>query len=323
MTRFLYGDLLWKTIATRSKHANRTKAAIAYVTTLSTLSLKAGDLLIVDATDGAIGSGQTSARVLGTLFKEGVQIFSHSGLHAKVVIADAVLFASSANLSTSSVTRLLEAGIETDNPNTVSAAMGMIEKLVETSVRIDSEFIARIKKIEVKKHFGGAKSKAKATAKGHRDPVTWLLGIHSVDEPKNPAELSRIEHGAAKAEKFISNPRSSTSWIRYGRTGRMKEARRGDNIVMIYRESEASPPQRVYRHAPVLLVQEEPNCTRVFYEELPNAEKKSLAWSQFKKLAKRVGLPDGISKNTVRQLSEKVSGDLNDHWEKIRGAQSL
>ena len=318
MTRFLFGDLLWKQIAKRAKKARRKKAAIAYVTKASPLALKRGDVLVVDASDGAIASGQTSAAVLSSLLKKGVSLYSHNGLHAKVVIADSVLFSSSANLSESSVSKLLEAGIETDNPNTVSGAVGMIEKLIETSTMIAPAFIARIMQIEVKKHFGGSKSKAVATAKGHRDPVTWLLGVHTVDDPKNPEELHRIERGTAKAEEFISNPKSSTSWIRYGRKARVKEARRGDNIVVIHRETDEANPQRVYHHAPVLLVQEEPNCARVFYEELPNAKRKSLGWSQFKKLVKIVGLPAGLSKNTVRQLTDKTSDDLNHYWEQVR-----
>src|SRR5690349_17850790 len=99
MTRFLYGDVLWKTIKGRCKKAKRTKAAVAYVTKPTALSLKAGDILVVDASDGAIAAGGTSASVLTRLHRKGVALFSHNGLHAKVIVADAVLFSSSANLS--------------------------------------------------------------------------------------------------------------------------------------------------------------------------------------------------------------------------------
>jgi hypothetical protein len=319
MTRFLFGDLLWKEIAKRAKNAHRTKAAIAYVTKASPLALKQGDVLVVDASDGAIASGQTSAAVLFSLRKKGVSLFSHDGLHAKVVIADSVLFSSSAYLSDSSFSKLFEAGIETDNPNSVSGAVGMVEKLMVTSPTIDLAFISRIRKIKVEKHFGGGKSKARRTERGHRDPATWLLGIHAIDYPENPEELRRIERGTAKAEEFISNPKSSTSWIRYGRKSRVKEARRGDSIVVIHRETDSANPERVYHHATVLRVQEEQNCTRLFYEDLPNARRKSLAWPEFKKLAKIVGLPAGLSKNIVRQLTDKTSSDLSHYWEQSRG----
>jgi hypothetical protein len=134
-----------------------------------------------------------------------------------------VLFASSANLSASSTTRLLEAGIETDTPNAVSGAVGLIENLLEKSVLIDATFIARIKNIKVVRHYGGGTSKATAPPKGYREPVTWLVGIHDIAEPKNPEELKRIEAATAKAEQFISNPRSSSAWIRYQRDGHRRK----------------------------------------------------------------------------------------------------
>ena len=80
-------------------------------------------------------------------------------------------------------------------------------------------------------------------------------------------------------------------------------------------------PQRVYHHTSVLLVQEEPNCRRLFHEVLPNWEKTSLSWAQFKRLSKMVGLPDGLSENTIRSLPDKTSDDLNHYWEKVRGNQ--
>jgi phosphatidylserine/phosphatidylglycerophosphate/cardiolipin synthase-like enzyme len=315
MTRFLFGDLLWKTISNRAKQAHRTKAAIAYVTRELPLSFKPDDVLIVDASDDAISSGQTSAVVLARLMKSGVCLYSHDGLHAKIIVVDSTLFASSANLSDSSLSRLLEAGIETDNPNAVSAAVGSIERLMSKSLPIDPGFVARIKKIVVEKRRGIGKSKARATPKDYREPVTWLMGVHDIDMPKNPEELKRIEAGTAKAEQFLSTPKSSSSWIRLGRKA---EAQQGDNLIMIRRQSTEASPKRVYRHSPVLLVEDEPKCKRLYYEEAPNAEKQSLSWGQFKKLAKLAGLPPNISKNTSRKLSGKVSANLHDYWEEVR-----
>jgi hypothetical protein len=319
MTRFLFGDLLWKAIAKCVQRSHRTKAAIAYVTRSLPLSFRADDVLVVDATDHAIASGQTSASVLATLLAKGVQLHSHRGLHAKLVLLDSTLFASSANLSGSSIERLLEAGIETDNPNAVSAANGLIERLLETSTPIDQRFVGRIQKIKVIRHFTGEKSKAKAPPKLYREPVTWLLGIHDVRETKNPDELRRIETGTAKAAKQVRNSKSSLCWIRYGRSERVsREARRGDSVVVIHRTKPKGEPERVYHHAPLLLLQEEASCVRLFYEELPNAKRRSLSWSQFRKLAKLVGLPEKISKNAIQKLTDKVSSDINDHWEQAR-----
>jgi len=185
MTGFLCGDRLWKAISNRARSAHRTKAAIAYLTRSLPLRLKREDVLIVDATEGAISSGQTSASELEKLLKKGLHLFSHNGLHAKVIILDAELFVSSANLSDSSMNRLFEAGIYTDNPNTVSEAVGMIERLIETSTPIDDNFVARIKALPVVKKFRGGASKARVTP-GDQVPDAYIITHRCSSCKKSP-----------------------------------------------------------------------------------------------------------------------------------------
>jgi hypothetical protein len=182
------------------------------------------------------------------------------------------------------------------------------------SLRIDAKFIDRINKIVVVKGSRAAKSSVRTTPKGHRDAVTWLLGVHDIEEPTNPEELKRIEAGSAKAEELFSNPKSSASWIRYGLKSAAAKVLQGDNLVIIRRSSPKTEPKRVFPHSDVLLVQPEPNCIRIFYEDLPNAEKKSLSWAKFKKLARLAGLQTNISKNATRQLTDKISANLKDDW---------
>ncbi|HEV2381596.1 MAG TPA: hypothetical protein VG206_17610 [Terriglobia bacterium] len=319
MTRFLHGNQLWNSIRRRARAARRKRVAIAYFTRATDLGLKAGDVLIVDASDGAIASGQTSASVLATLRRKGVELYSHNGLHAKIVIADHVLFASSANASESSFSRLLDAGVETDSPNAVAGAIGLIQTLVERSVPIDKAFISRIKRIKVLMHFSAGKSKVRAEPSRQREPITWLVGVHDIDLPTNPAELRRIESGEAKAEEFLTNSKSGVSWIRYGRKQRIgNTARRGDSLVIMKSPTAATSPNQVYRHTTVLHRQKEPNCTRVFYEEAPGAERQRLSWAEFKRLARIARLPKNLSENTTRPISDKASDDLNHYWNQVR-----
>ena len=313
MTRFLFGERLWKEITARTRTAFRTRAAIAYVTKPALLPLKSGDVLVVDATEGAIATAQTSAILLSELYAMGVSLYSHQGLHAKVVIADSFLFSSSANLSESSVSRLLEAGIETDNPNSVSAANGMIETLKETSEAIDSAVLERIRRIRVEKRFKRGISEARAADRRFRDSVTWLLGIQTIDYPTGDEELKRIGNSIKKAEALRSEPDSSVSWIRYRLKDKMREALRGDSIVMIDTDSSGNPTQ-VYPHATILRVDEEPNCIRVYYEDPRNFS--ALPWSQFKKMAIK-GFPARFATGTTRQLSDTTSNDLRDSWSKV------
>jgi hypothetical protein len=319
MTRFLFGDLLWPTIEGQAKKAQSTRAAIAYVTRVPPLRFRSGDLLIVDATDDAIASGRTAAMVLSKLNRMGVRLFSHAGLHAKCVVVDSVLFTSSANLSSKSVDDLLEAGIQTDSPNSVSEAVALLERLTKRSTKIDNAFIDRIKRIKVKRSPGGERSTARKVSKDQRQAVTWLVGVHDIDEPTDPDELKRIEEGRALAEKRRSNDRSKTAWIRMPRNGLLaKGGREGDSLILIDRSSLKANPERVYRNTTILNVQPEPDCIRVYYEDLPYAKRRSLTWGQFKRLAKLARIPGKLSKDSERQLSQKISDDLNDHWDQAR-----
>ena len=79
-------DELWSEIQKRAKSANQKYAAIAYVTDDDKVKFGNGDVLITDASDGAIKSGQTSAEVLKAALKRKATIISIDGLHAKVYI---------------------------------------------------------------------------------------------------------------------------------------------------------------------------------------------------------------------------------------------
>jgi hypothetical protein len=61
-------------------------AVVAYVSSDAIVPFGAGDTLVTDATDEAIGSGQTRARVLRDALARGAEIYSCPNLHAKVIL---------------------------------------------------------------------------------------------------------------------------------------------------------------------------------------------------------------------------------------------
>ena len=310
---------LWKRIAVCARRAQRKRAAIAYVTKDIPLAFSSGDTLIVDASDAAISSGQTSAKVLARLHRRGVQLYNYSPLHSKVVVLDGTVFVSSANLSESSQDTLLEAGLETDDPTVVAQAIGFIESLAEQSERLNAKSIARIAKIPVKKNLHPKrKGKASKKLKLPSDPRTWLLGVHLVEYPKDPAEIRRIAKGEKAATKLLDNPKSETSWVRFGKTYRVSKCtRRGHSLIIIWRSNKNGSPDAVYHHAPVLVNQAEPTCNRIFYESFPDSGSKALRWQEFKSLMRKVGLPPP-SKSTVRELTPEQSRKLHESWEEAR-----
>jgi hypothetical protein len=258
---------LWKVIASESKKAKTKMAAIAYVTRDLPLSLGKGDLLIVDASDGAIGSGETSAAVLRKLHKRGVGLFSYTGLHAKTIVLDRAAFISSGNLSDSSLNRLLEAGAWTDQPNVVSKAISFIEDLADSdqSVQIDKKFLEHISGVPVARHpypHGGKRKHNIASEK--REPKAWLVGVHSVDDPEDPAEVKRVQKGEKKTGVDLSNTRSGIGWTACPHSDGLAKCRKNDFVVYIWRDTVNSAPSHVYRPARILLNQPEPNCTGFF-----------------------------------------------------------
>lgn len=112
---------LWPRIRKLAKIAKRKSAAVAYVTDDRYLKFGEGDVLVTDASDEAIKSGQTSASLLESALRRKATIASISGLHSKVYVFDRCAVIGSANLSRESERRT-EAALLTDQPTVVSSA---------------------------------------------------------------------------------------------------------------------------------------------------------------------------------------------------------
>jgi len=152
----IHADDLWIEIERLATTSRYKVAAVAYVTNDEIVQFGEGDLLVVDASDNAIKTRQTDRRVLKRAFRRGAKLFSSPGLHAKVMVFDAVVVVGSANLSHSSRNNLIEAGIVTDDPSSVAAARLFVEQLATQCDQIDESFFERIGKIEVEQRRPGS-----------------------------------------------------------------------------------------------------------------------------------------------------------------------
>jgi hypothetical protein len=296
-----------------SKSAKKKHAAIAYVTDDTKIAFGKGDVLIADASDEAIKSGQTSAAVLKAAWKRKAQIVSLAGLHAKVYVFDKYAVIGSANLSKESERRT-EAAILTDQPTIVSAARLLIDRLKNEGEAVDEEFIERIVKLPVTSRphsIPGQKAKTKD------DPVprSWLVGLKPVEEKEE--EKAVVEEGLEEAEKHVSQEDSSISWIRFRGNSRFrKEAKAGDVVVCIWTASGKVKPEAVYHHAPILLRKddEENGVTWFYVEEYPDAHETTLTWKQFQKLYVQLGAPGKVSQWASRELPRHISDAMHDLW---------
>ena len=108
------------------------------------LKLAAGSRLVVDASLGAVKSGQTHPLSLLRLVRHGVRVFSVENLHAKVYLIGRRAFIGSANASRSSAERLLEAVVATTDPSVVKHARKFVQNLCMDELSPDE--LARLQK---------------------------------------------------------------------------------------------------------------------------------------------------------------------------------
>ncbi|MEO8736069.1 MAG: phospholipase D-like domain-containing protein [Edaphobacter sp.] len=224
MTRFLSSDL-WPSLEIAAETAQDKRIAVAYFTQ-DYLRLAKDDVLVTDASNSAISSGQTSAQVLTRLYKRGVEIYSCEGLHAKVVVLDGLVFVSSANLSVSSASEngLIEAGVVSDSEPIRRAVLAFIDQLKRKlgTRRVDARFISRIEGIEVKKTWrpGVKGANVGIDPLDEKKQKYWMLPTVPIDEPKDPAERRRIAKGEKIAEKRLVNPKRLFTIFSVGGRGR-------------------------------------------------------------------------------------------------------
>jgi PLD-like domain len=123
---------IWKSLTASAKAARKPSlVAVAYFGQGASklLPLRAGSRLVVDASEGAVKSGQTHPADLKRLQKRGVVIYSYPSLHAKVYAFDGFAFIGSANASNRSSGILREAVVKTSDQEVVRSAKTFIRDL--------------------------------------------------------------------------------------------------------------------------------------------------------------------------------------------------
>src|SRR5229473_6334205 len=131
MTIALLTNDIWRTLTAATKTRTKPVVAVAYFGqgAARLLPLPNGSRLVVDASDGAVKSGQTYPAELTKLLKCGVHIFSRKNLHAKIFIFGTKVFVGSANVSRRPAHTLREAMVVTTDRNAVAAARDYIREL--------------------------------------------------------------------------------------------------------------------------------------------------------------------------------------------------
>lgn len=248
MLRILSSDL-WSEIARLARRRGIRRAAVAYVSSDASVAFRAGDELIVNASDDAVRAGQTSAVVLHAAFSRGAALFSNPNLHAKVLVVRGVAVVSSANVSQSSREVLHEVGIITDDPEIVGGATHFIAQLARESIAIDTTFMERILAIPVirRSSVGTGGRQKRVRIRGGR---TWILGLS--EDPVYPGDEEEIE-SVNKSVASEADRGETVDWFWWsGRRSRfLRLAKVGDRVISMYRPRQSDKSTRtvkVYRH---------------------------------------------------------------------------
>ena len=291
------------------------RAAIAYVGKSPPIRFGEGDLLVVDASDASIKAGRTSAKILGAFHKARAELYSHSNLHAKVILLDDWAVVGSANASQNTY---IEAALITDRADIAGQVERLIAELAKAGRRITKPFLKRILALPVaKRPFGVAKGRGRRTsAPVITSPRTWLVSLRGdIDYPGNE---EHVEEVSKEEQVKVGRKAGEMDWF-FASPSDYGKARMGDIFIECWRPTNkirstrsvlVYPParlQRIYKEGGV--------NSKTFHLLLPpRADRAALSWSKFNDLAKRAGVRRNITYRSNVALTEQQSAALQELW---------
>lgn len=129
---------------------SRVIAAIGYIgrTAPSVLPLVNGDCLVADVSEAAVGLGLTSPTAILTYLSRGVAVGSIEGLHAKTIVLARTAWIGSANASTTSEFRRIEAAVRLTEPSVVANLRTWIAELAAAARPMTKAVVKELQSLE-------------------------------------------------------------------------------------------------------------------------------------------------------------------------------
>ena len=218
-------------------------AAVSYVgvNALEVLPLRDGDFLVCDASERAIKQGVTSAKALLTYLRIGVEVFSHEGLHSKVVASENFAWIGSANASSNSRDNLTEASVRIEGP-ACRDAFGWAESLAAADAQLTVQDVRALAKLPVSWEVrGGQPSRSKKVLEFPKD-LKKLLIVELPDTPTQ-AVVAQAERRRVEVKKSLSVQASKLDWFENKGSDILKE---GEWFIPAY-SNRLGKPCRVER----------------------------------------------------------------------------
>ena len=199
-TDFLGADIWTALTAEAKRFDGKSFVAVAYLGTgaAKRLPLKRGSILVVDASDSAVKSGQTNPAELMKLRRRGVRVFSMPNLHAKVFVFGGVAFVGSTNVSDNSGDVYTEASIRSRQASVVSGARQFVRSLALNEIGPQKlESLLLVYKSRKKSSAGGKRRSSKTGRK------FYIVRLTVGEEPSEDA--AAIKDGVKKAKKLMTS----------------------------------------------------------------------------------------------------------------------
>lgn len=138
----MHGLHPWDELTRVSKLQGPRYAAFAFIgaDAPDMLALEEGDVLVCNASEGAIRNGATNPLALKKFLDRGVQLYSCGTLHAKILAVRNSAAVGSANASRSS-NLSLEAVVVSNEREFISDARRLVKEAIEAGTEIDEEYL--------------------------------------------------------------------------------------------------------------------------------------------------------------------------------------
>lgn len=314
-TTFVSRDI-WSRITKAATTCSATaNVAVAYFSKGASrlLPLRQGSRLVVDLSERAVKSGQTSPKDISKLIRAGVDVFSVRNLHAKVFVFRNQAFIGSTNASKASARALVEAAVVTDDRRLVAAMRVFVRSLCLDRVTLhEAEQMAKLYR-DPRFALTGERTRRRSNPAGSKPlavqaevpPVrVTQLCMGTLDEEEEAAEQA----GRRVARKRIQNTRhyvvedfvvrGRCPFVRRETVLQVTEVGHGKRMV--------SPPAKVVHLQAVS--NRRPKGTIVFVEKPKKCRRKNL-----KAVVRRLGAKAGglLGKDRVirdRSFVEKLLG---------------
>ncbi|MGH8920946.1 MAG: phospholipase D family protein, partial [Actinomycetes bacterium] len=196
------------------------------------LPLRAGDVLVVNASRAAVKAHATSPAALAHYLNKGVRVLSCPTLHAKVIVTARRAVIGSANASENS-TLSGDAVVITDDPDIIASVRRFIDGLDEIT-EVDQVFLddaTREWEIGRAVPLPGVTGRIRPEADFLPAPVTRMFVKHAVDYEPTPTEQRVLDEQRGR-HRSRGGPAAKYQ-LESLRLDRPSTVRRGDVIVFV------------------------------------------------------------------------------------------